>query len=74
MDIDCPAWTGVMALEHLRADPLTAGITVVAMTASVMPIDRQRFARATDGCRCDSNGFHHTCSSRHSNNFPTKAL
>jgi signal transduction histidine kinase/ActR/RegA family two-component response regulator len=46
MDIGLPHMDGVTALEHLRADPGTAGITVVALTASVMAIDRERFARA----------------------------
>jgi two-component system cell cycle response regulator DivK len=46
MDIELPGMDGVTTLEHLRADPLTAGITVVAVTASVMPVDRDRFARA----------------------------
>jgi CheY-like chemotaxis protein len=46
MDIELPGMDGVTALEHLRADPGTAGITVVAVTASVMPVDRERFARA----------------------------
>jgi len=46
MDIELPGMDGVTALEHLRADPATAGITVVAVTASVMPVDRERFARA----------------------------
>ncbi len=46
MDIELPGMDGVTALEHLRADPVTAGITVVAVTASVMPVDRARFARA----------------------------
>jgi two-component system, cell cycle response regulator DivK len=46
MDIELPGMDGVTALEQLRADPATAGITVVAVTASVMPVDRKRFARA----------------------------
>jgi two-component system cell cycle response regulator DivK len=46
MDIELPGIDGVTTLEHLRADPRTAGITVVAVTASVMPVDRERFARA----------------------------
>jgi len=33
---------GMAALEVLRADPRTAGITVVAVTASVMPEERDR--------------------------------
>jgi two-component system, cell cycle response regulator DivK len=46
MDIELPGIDGVTTLERLRADPLTAGITVVAVTASVMPVDRDRFARS----------------------------
>jgi two-component system, cell cycle response regulator DivK len=46
MDIELPGMDGVTALAKLRADPATAGITVVAVTASVMPVDRERFARA----------------------------
>jgi len=45
MDIELPGMDGVTALEHLRADPATAGIPVVAVTASVMPADRERFDR-----------------------------
>jgi two-component system cell cycle response regulator DivK len=46
MDVELPGMDGVEALKHLRADPATAGIPVVAVTASVMPIDQERFARA----------------------------
>jgi two-component system, cell cycle response regulator DivK len=46
MDIELPGIDGVTALERLRADPATAGITVVAVTASVMPVDQERFACA----------------------------
>jgi two-component system cell cycle response regulator DivK len=46
MDIELRGMNGVTALEKLRANPATAGIPVVAVTASVMPIDRERFARA----------------------------
>jgi two-component system, cell cycle response regulator DivK len=46
MDIELPGIDGVTALERLHADPATAGITVVAVTASVMPVDQERFARA----------------------------
>jgi two-component system, cell cycle response regulator DivK len=46
MDIELPGMDGVTALERLRADPATAGIVVVAFTASVMPVDRDRFSRA----------------------------
>ena len=46
MDIELPGIDGVTALERLRADPAIAGIVVVAFTASVMPVDRDRFSRA----------------------------
>jgi two-component system cell cycle response regulator DivK len=46
MDIELPGMDGVTALERLRADPEIAGIAVVAFTASVMPVDRDRFSRA----------------------------
>jgi len=46
MDIELPGMDGVTALGHLRADPSTAGVRVVAVTASVMPADRERFAQA----------------------------
>ncbi len=46
MDVKLPGMDGVTALAHLRADPATAAITVVAVTASVMPVDRERFALA----------------------------
>ena len=46
MDIELHGMDGVTALEKLREDPATAAIPVVAVTASVMPVDRERFARA----------------------------
>jgi two-component system, cell cycle response regulator DivK len=46
MDIELPGMDGVTALEHLRADPATSACAVVAVTASVMPADRERFVRA----------------------------
>ena len=46
MDIELPGMDGATALEKLREDPATAAITVVAVTASVMPVDRDRFSRA----------------------------
>ena len=46
MDIELPGMDGVTALEKLLADPATASIPVVAVTASVMPVDRERFALA----------------------------
>ena len=46
MDIQLPGMDGVTALEKLRADPSTATMSVVAVTASVMKEDRERFERA----------------------------
>ena len=46
MDIQLPGMDGVSALEKLRADTATAAIPIVAMTASVMREDRERFDKA----------------------------
>lgn len=46
MDIQLPGMDGVAALAHLRADGATAKIPVVALTASVMKEDRERFDKA----------------------------
>jgi two-component system cell cycle response regulator DivK len=46
MDIQLPGMDGVAALEHLRKDPSTSTIPIVAMTASVMREDRERFDKA----------------------------
>ena len=46
MDIQLPGMDGVSALEQLRKDPKTATIPIVAMTASVMKEDRERFEKA----------------------------
>jgi two-component system cell cycle response regulator DivK len=40
MDIQLPGMDGKAALRALRADPDTAGTPVVAVTASVMPLER----------------------------------
>lgn len=42
MDLQLPGIDGHAALEQLRADPRTAGIPVVAVSAFVMQADRQR--------------------------------
>ena len=42
MDIQLPGMNGIDALKALRADPATAAIPVVAITASVMQQDRQQ--------------------------------
>ena len=46
MDIQLPGIDGVTALELMRRDPSTSRIPVVAMTASVMKEDRERFDKA----------------------------
>jgi two-component system cell cycle response regulator DivK len=46
MDIQLPGMDGVSALHELRRDTATAAIPVVALTASVMKEDRERFDKA----------------------------
>lgn len=46
MDIQLPGMDGVSALRELRQDAATATIPVVALTASVMKEDRERFDKA----------------------------
>jgi two-component system cell cycle response regulator DivK len=46
MDIRLPDMDGVSALQQLREDPATKSITVVALTASVLPADRERLSAA----------------------------
>ncbi len=46
MDIQLPGMDGVAALRHLRDNPDTAGIKVVALTAFAMKDDRERFVAA----------------------------
>jgi two-component system cell cycle response regulator DivK len=46
MDIQLPGMDGVSALAHLRKDASTSTIPIVAMTASVMKEDRERFDKA----------------------------
>jgi len=41
MDIHLPGISGIEALKRLRADPATASIPVMAVTASVMTEDRR---------------------------------
>jgi two-component system cell cycle response regulator DivK len=46
MDIQLPGMNGIEALHHLRADPRTRAIPVIAVTASVMTQDRQKIMAA----------------------------
>ena len=46
MDIQLPGMNGIEALKALRANPATAAIPVIAITASVMQQDRQEIMRA----------------------------
>jgi two-component system, cell cycle response regulator DivK len=46
MDIQLPGMDGVTALGQLRADPATAKIPVIALTAFAMQEERQRFRSA----------------------------
>jgi two-component system cell cycle response regulator DivK len=46
MDVQLPDVDGVDALHRLRADPRTAAIPVLAVTAQAMQGDRERFLAA----------------------------
>ncbi len=46
MDIQLPRMNGIEALQHLRADPDTKSIPVVAVTASVMTEQQQSVLEA----------------------------
>lgn len=46
MDIQLPGMDGVAALAELRANPVTASIPVVALTAFAMSGDRDRLVNA----------------------------
>jgi two-component system cell cycle response regulator DivK len=46
MDIQLPGTDGITALHQLRAEPRTAAIPVIALTAFAMKDDRQRFLDA----------------------------
>lgn len=48
MDISMPVMDGLEATRKLKADPLTAGIPVVALTAHALKEDRARVEQA--GC------------------------
>ena len=46
MDIQLPGINGIDAFRQLRADPATAAIPIVALTASVTPTDRTQITQA----------------------------
>jgi two-component system, cell cycle response regulator DivK len=46
MDIQLPGMDGITALKHLKADPKTKGIPVIAVTASAMTHNRQTILAA----------------------------
>ena len=46
MDIQLPGINGIEALRILRADPATASIPIIAVTASVMQQDRKMITEA----------------------------
>jgi CheY-like chemotaxis protein len=46
MDIHLPGIDGIETLRRLRADPATAAIPVIAVTASAMTHDRQKIMAA----------------------------
>lgn len=46
MDIQLPGIDGIAAMKQIRADPRTKHIPTVALTASVMSGDRERFDEA----------------------------
>jgi two-component system cell cycle response regulator DivK len=46
MDIQLPGMNGIDALAHLRADPATRHIPIIAVTASAMTHDRQKILAA----------------------------
>jgi two-component system cell cycle response regulator DivK len=46
MDIQLPGMSGLEAIRHLRGDPVTRDIPVMAVTASAMTHDRPRIMAA----------------------------
>ncbi len=46
MDIQLPGMNGTTALKHLKADARTRDIPVIAVTASVMPMERKEILAA----------------------------
>jgi CheY-like chemotaxis protein len=50
MDVQMPGQDGLALTRQLKADPATAGISIVALTAHAMPSDReQALAAGCDG-------------------------
>jgi CheY-like chemotaxis protein len=50
LDIQLPRMTGLEMARHLKSDPNTAGIRIVAVTAFASPIEEQAAYEA--GCDC----------------------
>lgn len=48
LDITLPGMDGIEVIQHLKADPSLKDIPVIALTASAMHGDRERFLQA--GC------------------------
>jgi two-component system cell cycle response regulator DivK len=48
LDIDLPKMGGIEVVQQVKADPTLAGIPVIALTASAMQGDKERFLEA--GC------------------------
>lgn len=46
LDISLPGMNGLEVVRHLRADPATASIPLIALTAHAMVGDRERFLAA----------------------------
>ena len=46
MDIQLPGINGIDAFKQIRADPRTARVPVIALTASVTPTDRSQITAA----------------------------
>jgi len=46
LDVSLPGLSGLDVVQSLKADPATAGIPVVALTAHAMVGDRERFLEA----------------------------
>jgi two-component system, cell cycle response regulator DivK len=46
LDIQLPGMDGIQALQHLRGDPATRDIPVIAVTASAMTQDQDRLMSA----------------------------